>query len=431
MRTVLNHFGNSARRADVLLGEKNVACALRTHWLPGISALFFAGVTLAGCSPKQEATKIPQDKLLASYQTNLLQTAFDVATAMPVVPHIKDRSRAQEAVVTACLELNQPQRALSYIEKIGNWRKGLGYADYAFYSAEHGFTTGVQHYLNLAEEISTIADQDWRRDRIRVRIAQTHLLVGQAGLAKSFSDALEPSETGKSELIAAQVCPEDGFDDRMGALDKLIASGDFDLKQNALKAAVQLYDRFFSNESRRIAVEEKLKASWTKTPYFIRIELLSELADSALDHSDFKAALRLVSEARDILKNQTWLAEHQIPIQSRLAALSFRCGDSEMARAEIHDALTFFDQKHAEIINIDRGNALVPVAEAFVVMDDQIAALMAYKQAVEVSVENPNSRPRAEDLTAICISLAVNGVEPDEALWSRIREIQANLGDPW
>ncbi len=64
-------------------------------------------------------------------------------------------------------------------------------------------------------------------------------------------------------------------------------------------------------------------------------------------------------------------------------------------------------------------------------MDDTAAALMVYKRAVEEGVENPNSRPRAEDLSATCLSMALHMVEPDAELKNRIRQISEGLGDPW
>jgi hypothetical protein len=64
-------------------------------------------------------------------------------------------------------------------------------------------------------------------------------------------------------------------------------------------------------------------------------------------------------------------------------------------------------------------------------MGDTAAALAVYKQAVEAGMENPNSRPRAEDLAATCCSMAVHAVQPDAELFARIREICAGLSDPW
>jgi hypothetical protein len=54
-----------------------------------------------------------------------------------------------------------------------------------------------------------------------------------------------------------------------------------------------------------------------------------------------------------------------------------------------------------------------------------------YKQAVEESLENPNSRPRADDLCALCCSMAVHGFRPDDALLRRVGEVCAGLREPW
>jgi len=443
MRTVLNHFGNSACRADATLGEKDVACALRAHWLSGISALFIAGVALTGCGPQQQAGDVsqdkqqqkkitaPQDKPLASFQTNLLQTAFDVATAIPIVPHIKDRSKAQEAVSTLSFELDQPQRALGYIEKIGDWRRGAGYADYAFYCAQHGVTNQVQHYLDLAAQIAEIADQDWRRDRIKIKISRTHTLLGQSEQAGKFETGVEIAESGKVARVEAMLCSENEFAEQMTATEALVASGNFDLVRNALYVYTELFNRFYDNTDRRAKTEEKIKSSWNPLPVFIRIELLMELTKFSFSHNDSSEALRLTSEAKEIFDGAAWKPQHGVPLMARLAALRFRCGETNAARTELRRTLDLFTEKQAEIINIDKAKTLIPVAEAFQITGDVAGALAVYKPAVEAAIENPNSRPRAEDLSAICLSMAKHNIEPDEVLWARIREIKANLGDPW
>ena len=101
-----------------------------------------------------------------------------IATKIPVNPHLRDRSRAQGSVVTACLDLNQPKRAVVYIEKIDDWMRGLEYAELAFYCVRHGDTDNVQHYLNLAGKAADEAE-DWRRDKIHVTMARTQAWLGQ------------------------------------------------------------------------------------------------------------------------------------------------------------------------------------------------------------------------------------------------------------
>ncbi|MGE4488722.1 MAG: hypothetical protein AB7E95_04150 [Kiritimatiellales bacterium] len=386
---------------------------------------------LTGCAPQKEVSKTLQDKPLASFQTTLLQTAFDIATAMPVNPHIKDRSKAQYKTVTACLELDQPIRALSYADKIGNWRRGMGYADYAFYSIQQGATNNVLHYLELADEISKLATQDWRRDRIKAKIAQTHLLMGQTETAAKFSNNLEPSESGKAEKTEAMLSREDDFSVQTNQLDGLILSENFDLVKNALYALAQLFDRFYGNADQRMTIEEKIKSSWDTLPYAIRIDLWFVLTEISLKHADSSKALGLVEETEALMSSVTWPVEYQIPLKARLTGLRFRAGDTNTAHSSLTDLQIFYQEHQSDIINIYKAETLIPVAEAFQVMRDSFQAVDIYRQAVEASVENPNSRPQAEDLSAICLSMALHGVEPDETLWNRIHEVQSNLGDPW
>ena len=90
-----------------------------------------------------------------------------------------------------------------------------------------------------------------------------------------------------------------------------------------------------------------------------------------------------------------------------------------------------FAAKREEIVDIYRAGALRTIAETYQAMGETAAASKTYKQAIEAGIENPNSRPRAEDLSATLCSMAVHGVEPDAGLWTRITDIEAGLGDPW
>ena len=254
MRTVLRVSNNAGQASSLSLSRSRQAGSLSY-----IVAALTVTLYMTGCSPQPNVTA-PQDKPLASYQTNLLQTAFTVATAMPVSPHIKDRSKAQAAVVDVCFKLDQPQRALGYVEKTGNWRRGAGYADYAFYSVQHGFTNDMQLYLNRAEELASIADQDWRRDRIRVKISKTHTLLGHDEQAELFSTDIDVSESGNVAQVEAALCEEDSFDSQIESLDALFASGNFDLVKNSLYAGTELFNRFYDSSERRGQVEEKIKA---------------------------------------------------------------------------------------------------------------------------------------------------------------------------
>jgi tetratricopeptide (TPR) repeat protein len=156
-----------------------------------------------------------------------------------------------------------------------------------------------------------------------------------------------------------------------------------------------------------------------------------DLSEFSLQQADMPQGLELINIAQEVIDAAKWPAEYYIPMAARLAALRFRAGDAMVARSSLEKALPLYQEKSAEIFDINKADTLIPIAAANQAMGAQEQALGIYKQAVEAAVENPNSRPRAEDLSAICVSMALNAVEPDEALWKRIKEIQTNLGDPW
>ncbi len=375
------------------------------------------------------------DSALAPFQIELLDLAFQSASALPVKPHIKNRSRAQESVVRACLELEQPQRALTFVERIDSWMRGLGYAELALYLAQHGAESEVQAYLDRAREIADKpADensQDWHRDRIRAQIVKTHVWLGQLDQAAQFEVGLVDSESGAVASARARLADASAFDEQIDVVDAIVAVGNFDQVRNTLETCAQLFDRFYQDVERRTRAETKIKASWNKLPIAVRVEISIMLAESALAHSDSSNALRVVDEAKAAIDAAKWRLEDRTPLVARLAELRFKAGDKLKARAEIDAALKLFEVERSQVVDIYRAATLRPIAEAYQVMGDSAVALSTYRAAVEAGVENPNSRPRAEDLSATCASMALHAVEPDAALRARLAQIHAALGDPW
>lgn len=392
-----------------------------------------AALLLAGCLDAQSAPVL--DQPIPAYQTELLDLAFDAASALPLNPHVKNRSLAQESVVAASLKLGQPQRALAYNEQIKNWRRGAGYADYAFYLAQQGGADQVPHYLALARAVADNPDetdgQDWRGDRIRVKIARTLLWLGQTDEAAAVAAGASASEAGELADVRIQQADSAVFEAALEAADAAVLTLNFDLVRNALMDCAHLFGRFYAEPELRDRAEAKIKSSWGSLPLMVRLELMMTLAEQALQRTDPVKTLALTEESLTMLQSAVWLPEDEIRLRAQLAALRHRAGDAATARAEADAALGLYEVQRVRIVDIDRAEALRHLAECYQVMGDRAAALAVYRRAAEEAVVNPNSRPRAMDLTALCVSLATNGVEPDAALWEQLRAVQTGLADPW
>ncbi len=375
------------------------------------------------------------DRPLEGYRLNLLDLAFEAASQMPIEPHIKVRSRVQESVVAASLELNQPHRALRFIEGIDNWRRGAGLADLAYYCAEQGSKQEAQQYLDSASKIALQPqeenEQEWRRDRIRAKIARTYLKLELPGKVRQFEAGLTDSEANLVIASKATHFKESQFELELLALGKLIEEGRFEQAQGGLGALAELFDRFYESQEKRDLIEARLRESWKMLPGQELIRLMMTLTDSALEHGDEPKALDLIRETQAVVDQFDWLPDDEIPLISQVAVLLHRAGEAEEAEADLKAGFELYLQKRDIMYDVFRPGALRPLAEAHAELGDHKRALMLYNLAIEEGVENPNSRPRAEELAASCLSMALHGVEPDAELWTRMIDIRTALNAPW
>ncbi len=373
-----------------------------------------------------------RDKPLADYQGELLTIAFETASSIPLYPHIRDRCRAQEEVVVACLKLDQPARALKYADKIKNWRRGSCYADMAFYCVKNGYSREmVQEFLDIAALVESTAASDWRRDTIKAKIARTHALMGNRSQADKFRRNLVDSQTGKVAGARADLSDDKDFDEHVKSTENLIKTGNYDVTSNALDSLAELYNRHYKDERRRAMLEEKITTYWRRLPGFALVRFQMRLARYANDHNDNAKALEFVNEAQQILDESDWPMRLKLPRMAWLAEIRFLSGDEEKARADADAALALFEENVEKIVNVARAEVLRPIAEAYKTMENTQASLAAYKKAVERGVDNPNSKPRAKDLSATCCSIALHEVKPDAELWEKIRQVRDGLGKPW
>lgn len=369
-------------------------------------------------------------KNIEEYQLKLLNIAFESATAIPVEPHIKDRSRIQEKVVKATLELDQPITALNYIGKIDNWRRGVGYAELAFYSVTNNSRANVEEYLDLAKKISNNVE-DWRKDRVKVKIAGTYAMLGESNQVDKLEGNVVDSESGKVAGVKAMIASNENFNEQINTLDGLIATGNFDIIKNTLRSYSRLFNRFYEDKEKLSIIENRIITSWDKMPIFVRFDLVVDLAMFSIEHNDKVKSIELVNEAQHFIDGYQWPLDYQIKFGVKLAKLNFLIGDKKKARNHLDSFLDLFDLQGNKIVNIYRAEVLRPLAETYQTMGDTNKALSVYKIAVEEGFVNPNSRPRAEDLSATCLSMALNKVEPDKELWTRISEINNGLEKPW
>jgi hypothetical protein len=381
----------------------------------------------AGCNP---AAKQATQSVLEKNQSELLQTAFEVASLIPIQPHIESRSRAQKKVFDACLELKQESLAAEFAGQIKDWRRGLAHADLAFYFASSGNVQAAREQVTVAEQILA-AVQDWPRDRIKARLAQVEVLLGRSEEEERQLSGVDETEAAKVAVTRADISDETQYDQQIEALRKLLGSAHFDLRKQGLFVGIELYKNFYHQVEWRNEIETEIRAAMATFYPVFRVELLLALSEAATAHNDPAQGRALLNEAIVQMDDVPFQAQYGIPLLARVAQAAYLAGDVDLAQDMMLAGEEMYETRQLEIVDIYRAGALLPLAGVYQLLGNATAALSVYGRAIDASVINPNSRPRAEDLTLICLSMAVQGVEPDAELKGRVHEIKLSLGDPW
>ncbi len=389
------------------------------------------------CQDENAPPKVPYTAIHSdAHEPCMLDLAFDAAAAMPKNPHIKNKARAQSSVVDACLKTKDAARALQFAMQIPNWRKGLGVASYAYYCAQKGQEKEAARALEISRTtLKALAndgnEQEWRGKKIAAVIGATEEVLAFGVGATEDSGLWTNPRKAKFAAFADGLVKDEDFDQFAKSLRTTFESEDFAAVELAFESCLSVFHRYYQDHKRRDFLEHVVKKSYSRLPLTKRVDLVISLGEAALDHKDFSAAARLAGYAFELVAQAKWRPRDEIALNARIAALTFQAGDTDTARDEITAACDLYKTSRLRIVSVFRGQALRPLAEAFVKMNDTKQALYFYSQALDEALINPNSRPRAQELVAICISMATHHCRWSDELKEKALRVRSELGAPW
>lgn len=427
---------------------------LQVPWIALIGLFFVACSRDAGPAgqPPRQAAAAPDAQglgkpaaapALTPGQRDLLQLAFDAASKFPPVQHRKNRSRAQEVAVVAAFELGAPEFAVALGAKIADWRRGCAYADFAWAMARRGETARAREYVALAEGV--VRDerddpnaQEWRGDLIRLKVARALAALGDVDAAAKASGAIDQSSThavdaawsataaDRVATMSAERAPIE-----FAALDQGFATMSLGQQATTLALVARMHDAFFADAGLRGACEQRVAVAWDKVMPSLRLDALATMTRTCHGKGDAARAAELLTTMRSIVEGHRWRSEDRMPQVARLIVLADLLGQADRARADAEAALKAYQSERDGIVDIFRAETLRPLGLAWYALGDRARGEDLFALAVEEGMENPNSRPRCDDLVDACVDLARAGVDPSPKTWARLREIQKGLGEPW
>lgn len=397
------------------------------------SAIITIVLSLAATAPAipaQDAAAAAADRAKAGFRDELLDLGFEAASAIPVKPHDRDRALVQEAVATTAVGIGLQLRAMAYANSIDGWRRGVVYGELALDAAKSNRAEAARTFARFAVD-SLGGAKDWQCDLVKVKVAQAMTWLGDDSSAAELEKGVGEPEQGKVRSTRVERGDGADFDEQIAAAERAVATKNFDLTRNALETCVLLAGKSSGREDRWTRIVALCEEASGKTTRDIQLRVFLRLAEVRHAQGSTSGARELVARAVAIREGSRWMADFALPIAADVARTMHRIGDDAAARAELERAIGTFEADKEKIADVFRAGALRPAAEAFAFLGDQARARAIFTEAIEEASRNPNSRPRAMDLAQNCAALARAGIEPDAAMWSRLRAIRSGLDAPW
>ena len=360
----------------------------------------------------------------------LLEQAMGVSNSIPSRIHDRERAQCQEWVVLGYLDAGDPLSAARCAESIEGWRRGECEGLIGVHYALKGDRDLALKYARLAEDRSK-GQQDWRRERMLIEAAKVHAILGNAAVARELSAGASEAETGKVEGAVVSVLTPDQFEAQTKILDAVLDSGTFDGMRNALDAYLPLVRRMTDQRALALAAADRIDKALPSMPMDLQIIYGTRLAGALHALGETDRAQRRLGQAADQVAATTFLPEDLTPMQVEVAKARAELGDAAGARAALDAALASYEARKKEIVDVFRARSPRALAEGYALLGDHATSETCYLEALSAGSINPNSRPRAEDLTATLVSMARSRAAATPALRAKIQACRKGLGDPW
>ena len=364
----------------------------------------------------------------------MLERAFGVARRFPDKPFIKDRAKHEGMVVDACLGLGEVAAASAFAERsCFTWRRAESFALIAGHQAAAGDRASAARGVDRAlSELDRLEEApDWARERVRAACARVMLRLGDPARAATLLAADAPALEAGYAAFRAEVATPAELDACADSFDRGIATQNFDLARAGLDGYLAILARSGDDAPRRARAVRALEAGIPGLPRDLQVAYMLRTSDALAAAGRHEEALAEAGRARDRFAQTEFLPEDVAAIGAPVAAAFARLGQAPAALAQLDALEAGFVAATDRIPDFERARSLRALAEASVAAGDRARARRLYAQALDVGALNPNARPRAEDLCATCVSMAVSGMPAGDAAVARIGAIESGLVDPW
>jgi hypothetical protein len=369
-------------------------------------------------------------------KTEALEWGFKFASAIPVKPHLIDRSKSQYQILEVYLERDMPDEVAQRASRIVDWRACLSYADLAVYFAREDQEEKVSQYSERARECGDrLVDWEtsWQRDRVLLRIAEAQVTAGQLKAAEETEAELPAESAGQARTLRLSLM--DGPDDYVKKINQLKSmenSEHMEVRRNVARAYIAILTQldFEVTDEQSATLRTRVYEVAETLPQLMQHEVLCSLSRAAFTASQEEMGRDALEYAEKQLRKHELKARFDVKALTELANIWVEgAGDFQRAESLLYEAKDLLMK--GRLKGTDQVRALISLAQGYGIHGSHEEAWDLFRQALQTADAQVNARPRAMNLTEICAAIGEWGVPWPDDVAKEMKRLYETLGDPW
>ncbi len=381
-------------------------------------------------APQQHHRVVPNARDLEALRARL-HWATGIAERLPCPPFERDKARVRQSIAEVALGRGWFDDARSMARGIEGWRRGETQVAIAKALDAAGRTSEADELVADALALDQSSWPDWARARVRAACASYRLAKGDDRLAMEILRGPDAALSGGIQVARTAVMPAEHLGEQERMFDRAIATMNFDLARTGIDGQFMLLRRWKEQPADFDRVLVATTSALKGLPIDLQVKYECDLATLLHSVGRRQPALDALKRGADLVASTQFLPEDVVPVGVTVARACAELGLGDDAASRAQALERTYVTLEPSIVDMKRSTSLRALAELRAALGDGTDAVALYARAIDASLANPNSRPRADDLCLIACSMASAGIAPDGRLGLMLDNAGTRLGDPW
>ena len=377
------------------------------------------------------ATVTPESAPTSGGQLEALEYGFNFASALDSVP--KDQTRAQAGIVEEYILANRLEQAVAVADRVSGWKQGTAYADLAAEFAKQGDRETARALIVKATEVGRQAT-GWYGPRIRAHVARALAIVGDLEASRDLSSTL--AEVDRPQYLARSAAAvaighavRGDFDAAIAQLEPLDETNNYEDAWWRTGGYIDIARQPQLDQRERLGALERAWNSAHGVPGWRPAEALYVVAEVYEEIGENALAAKALREAEQLVAG---LADDHVakaPILCQIATIWSRLGEKAHARELLAGAERVTQGERVGVV--EKPRLLAMLAMAYQASGDVDSAKRWFDEALSLTEQLVNARPRVLAAVDICRAMAREDFRIDATTRKRLDDLYTGLKPPW